>query len=131
MKHLNKDPGSNVEFEVLRKAVFRVADYFDISDAELSKIIGIKPWTISRLRNKEKYPNTQGIDPDLKEGELSLLLIRIFRNLEAIFGGHQKNEKLWLDAFNYDLNGFPKELLQSVEGISRTVRYLDAMRGKN
>jgi hypothetical protein len=69
------------------------------------------------------------IDTDSKEGELALLLLRVFRSLDAVVGGDDAAARAWLHAENHHLGGTPAKRLGTVEGLVDVVRYLDAMRG--
>lgn len=111
---------------VLKKAVFKAAKLWDVSNKELAGIIGASEATVSRLdRQKDK-----GINPESKEGELALLFVRAFRALDAFLGGGMDNERAWLRANNTALNGKPIELMGHVTGLVAVVNYLDAIRGK-
>ena len=112
---------------VLRKAFIRVTEQLDIKRPELKAIIGpsIPYW--SRFFNDDNYL----IDPSSKEGELVILLIRLYRSLDTLFGGNKEQCRLWLSSENYHLGMTPIKLIQSIPGLIHTVEYLDAMRGKN
>lgn len=110
--------------EVLGKSVLSAAQFLGISAETLGHIIGRDRTSISRLK---KNP---AIDPASKAGELSLLLIRVYRGLFAILGGNQSAMKEWLGQNNTGLSGKPVELMKSVTGLTNTVNYIDAMRGK-
>ena len=110
--------------EVLGKALFSAADFLGINAESLGHIIGRDRTSISRLK---KHPV---IDPKSKTGELSLLVIRVYRGLFAILGGNKAAMREWLVQANHGLNGEPLKLMQSVTGLTNTVNYIDAMRGK-
>ncbi len=109
---------------VLGKAVLETADFFGLSAEALGKVLGRDRTSISRLK---KNPS---IDPYSKTGELALLLIRVYRGLFAILGGNQLAIKEWLRQNNLALQGQPLTQIQSVMGLTSTVQYVDAMRGK-
>lgn len=110
---------------VLAKALLNVADRLALNQRELGCIIGLSEASASRLYRKEKY-----IDPHTKEGELALLLIRLFRSLSAILGGDIKRCQKWFHAYNKHLNGVPSHLVTRLEGLVAVTSYLDVMRGK-
>ena len=70
------------------------------------------------------------VDLGSKEGELALLLVRVFRSLDALVGGSATKAKAWFDAENVHLGGAPRERVRSAEGLVHVAQYLDAMRGK-
>lgn len=96
-------------------------------------------WTNERLasilcvhRNQLKKLYTHGIDPESVQGQISILLVRIFRGIVALIGNDNENIRHWLATKNYALNdSSPQEMLSSLEGTVNVVQYLDAMRGKN
>ena len=65
-----------------------------------------------------------------KEGELALLLVRLYRSLDALTGGDEAKNREWLHAENHHLGGKPSELIRSIQGLVHVVEYLDAMRGR-
>lgn len=109
---------------VLSKAVLSVADRLGISAKQLAAIVGCSEAGVSRLKKG------RGIDPASKEGELALLLVRLYRSLNAIVGGNDEQSEKWLKAHNHHLDAVPCEKIDSVEGLINVIQYLDAMRGK-
>jgi hypothetical protein len=110
--------------EVLGKSLLTTADYLGLSAEVLGNIIGRDRTSITRLR---KSPS---LEPTSKAGELALLLIRAYRGLYAILGGNQAAMREWFTQNNRALGGRPIDLVQNVVGLTRTVQYIDAMRGK-
>lgn len=108
---------------VLTKAVKSVAHFLDLSNIDLADILGISTASVTRLYQgrpiKEK-----------KETELAVLLVRLYRSLDAMVGGDASESIKWFKAFNHHLNGVPAERTKTVEGLVDVVQYLDAMRGK-
>jgi hypothetical protein len=86
--------------------------------------LGISPASVSRLGRERT------IDPGSKEGELGLLLLRVFRSLDATVGGDESAARAWFHADNHHLGGVPAELVRSVTGLGHVAEYLDAIRGK-
>lgn len=119
-KHRPVSPDDAV---VLTKATRRAADCLGLTDAALAEVLGVSPSTVSRLG--EARP----LDPGSRPGECALLLLRVFRGLDALLGDVESCRK-WMAAGNSHLRGVPAELVRSVEGLVHVTRYLDAMRGK-
>lgn len=113
------------EAAVLTKALGRAAEYWGLSNKQLGEMIGLSEATISRLRN-----GTYTLEVDSKPWQLSVLLLRTYRGLDAYMGGHTENEKRWLAAKNDGLGGVPIELMRNVEGLASVVQYVDYMRGQ-
>jgi len=108
---------------VLSKAVLRAAGLLGLSSRSLARILGVSEASVSRLAS-----GSRTIDPASKEGELALLLVRVYRSLDALVGTDAAQRKAWLESFNRALNGRPIELLQRTDGLVHVVAYLDAMR---
>ena len=111
---------------VLRKALIRATEQLDVKRPELSAIVGLSESSLSRFFNKHDCY----IDPATKEGELAILLIRLYRSLDILFGGNKEQCRLWIKNDNTHLGMTPIKLIQSIPGLMHTVEYLDAMRGK-
>jgi len=112
------------ERRVLTEAVRRLAEEWSLSHKELSVVLGVSEASLSRLGR------SRTIDPKSKEGELALLLLRIFRSLDALVGGSSEKAGLWLRAENAHLVGIPLSLLKRVDGLVHVAEYLDALRGR-
>ena len=108
---------------VLGKAVVRAAEKLGLKAKVLAQVIGVSEPTVSRIVAVER-----GIDPASKEGELALLLVRVFRSLDALVGGNDSQRLVWMTSHNSALNGVPAELIRRAEGLVRTLAYLDGMR---
>lgn len=110
---------------VLTKAVLNVAHFYHLSGKDVSDIIGISEASVSRLGQGKKL-----LAPDTKEGEMAILLIRVYRSLNALLGNDHTKAKLWLNNHNHYLQKKPLELLKTIPGLVAVLNYLDAMRGK-
>ena len=109
---------------ILGKATLAAAERLGLRNRQLAAIVGTSEASVSRLQNG------RGLDPDSKEGELALLLLRLYRSLDALVGGDDAKARAWLHASNEHLGGTPAERIRTVEGLVDVVQYLDAMRGR-
>ena len=107
----------------LGKATSRAAVSLGLTGKALAEVIGMSEPTVSRIKRGEL-----GIDPESKSGELSLLLVRAFRSLDALVGGDEEKRKLWMSNRNLALDGVPADLVKRADGLVRVVAYLDVMR---
>lgn len=112
------------EDKVLIKAFNNSCKALGLTQEQASAVLGVDRATLAR--NKEK-----GFKANSKAGELSLLLIRIYRSLYAIAGGDLRFMQHWLRSNNDALSAKPIDLVQSVTGLVQVNLYLDAMRGKS
>jgi uncharacterized protein (DUF2384 family) len=108
---------------VLTKSLLRAASLLGLSSRALARILGVSEASVSRL-----VSGSRTIDPASKEGELALLLVRVYRSLDALVGSDAVQRKAWLEGPNRALNGRPIDLLQRADGLVAVVAYLDAMR---
>jgi hypothetical protein len=108
----------------LTRATLRAADALALSHKQLARVLGVSAASLSR--------STRGraIDPDTKEGELAVLLLRVFRSLDALVGGDEQALRAWFHADNTHLGAKPAELVERVEGLVAVAEYLDAIRGR-
>lgn len=133
--HKNKVPASDAiadPKQVITKAVIRLAENLQLTRQELSNIIGVSEPTLSRIFATQTKITEKPtlLDPADKAGELSILLIRLYVQLDAIFGGNLMQCRLWLRSENTHLNAVPIDLLSSIEGLTTTIRYLEMMGDK-
>lgn len=110
---------------VLTKAICNLSKFYSLTGKDLSKIIGISESSASRLGQGIKL-----ISPYTKEGEMALLLLRIYRGLNAMVGNNHEKAKLWLNSQNKYFRNKPIEEMKSIPGLIGVLNYLDAMRGK-
>jgi uncharacterized protein (DUF2384 family) len=110
---------------VLSKAVARAAERLGIKGAELAKLLGVSPSTITRLHSGDYL-----LKQNHKEWELGLLFVRVYRSLDSIVG-NDATARQWLNSDNRGLSGRPLELILNTEGLVRVAHYLDASRGLN
>lgn len=109
---------------VLTKATLSAAEQLGLNNADLAAVIGVSEPTISRIKGS----HGRTIDPQSKEGELALMLIRVFRSLDPLIGGDEGKRKAWMSSYNRALVGQPNELIRKADGLVRTLAYLDGMR---
>jgi transcriptional regulator with XRE-family HTH domain len=109
---------------VIAKALLSTASRLGLSQRETARIIGVSEATMSRIAMG------RAIDAEAKEAELALLLVRVFRSLDALVGGDEAKARAWFQAKNAHVGGIPAERVRTVEGLVHVASYLDAMRGK-
>ena len=108
---------------VLAKATARASELLGLKGVTLARTLGLSEPTVSRLLKGQK-----GLAPDTKEGELALLLVRVYRSLDALVGTDDQKRLAWMSSYNQALGGEPLQLIQKAEGLVATLNYLDAMR---
>lgn len=108
---------------VLGKATIRAAQALQLSNAALARVIGFSEPTLSRIAG-----GTRGIDPQSKEGQLALLVVRLFRSLDPLVGSDAQKRSDWLRSHNKALNGVPQDLIETPQGLVTALAYLDGLR---
>jgi Protein of unknown function (DUF2384) len=108
---------------VLTKATLRAADILGLNARTLARVIGVSEATLSRMKTGDFV-----LDTGTKPFELAVLVVRVFRSLDAISGGEDAVSRSWMAGHNLALNGTPLELITTVTGLVDVVSYLDASR---
>jgi len=118
------DPITPQADEVLCKAVFNASKALNLRQKELAKVLGFETWGLSRLKNKGT------LSPHSKQGELALLLIRVYQSVHALAGGDPVWIKHFMRSTNTMTKGIPAEQIQTVTGLYDVLGFVDAMRDK-
>ncbi len=113
------------EARVVAKATARAAALLGLSNAELAHTLGLSEASASRLRAGTYQPA-----PRSKPFELAVLLLRLFRGLDALVGGDRDTARAWMRAPNAALRADPLSLIQTVQGLVTVVQYVDARRAR-
>ena len=111
------------EAQTVSKATVRAAAGLGLSNRSLAGILGLSEASVSRMTRGEFV-----LDRQTKSFELAVMLIRLYRSLDAVTGGDPAVAAAWLRGGNAALHAVPLDLIQTVEGLVSTVLYLDARR---
>lgn len=110
--------------KVLTKATFNVAQQLGLNQTELGAVLGMDRSSVSRLKTNA------GLDPQTKEGELALLLIRLGRALSSLTDANPAWIQHFMRTANKVTNGVPAEQIKSITGLVSVLRFVDAIRAK-
>lgn len=113
----------NAEGTVLTKAAVNAADRLGLTARILSAVIGVSEATVSRLKRQDVL-----LERGTKPFELAVLLVRLFRSLDAIVGGDESVARHWMTAENTALGARPVDRIVSISGLVDVLAYLDARR---
>ena len=108
---------------VMTKGVVRAAERLALTNRVLAETLGVSEATVSRMG-----AGAYALDPHGKPFELAVLVVRLFRSLDAIVGGDTEVARAWLRNHNTSLGAAPLSLIPSVSGLVSVVAYLDARR---
>ncbi len=124
MAQASKNPGLVIsEAQVVTKATVAAADRLGLSARTLAGVVGVSEASVSRMKRLDHL-----LEKGTKPFELALLLIRLFRSLDAITGGDEQVARAWLKNHNTALSGVPVEKILSISGLTDVLAYLDARR---
>lgn len=104
---------------VLGSAALRAAKALGLTQQDLAESIG---------RHRSKI--AKGIDPNSKEGELAMMVVRCYRALYALMDGNAEHIVHWMKTENRGTGGIPADQIKQISGLYRVQTYLDAMRAK-
>lgn len=116
-------PRAADEAAVVTKAVLRAAGRLGMSNRQLAAVLGLSEASVSRMGS-----GSYRLSPADKSFELAVLLLRLYRSLDAIVGGDAGAAKAWLSADNTVLGAAPVTMIRSLTGLVNVVAYLDARR---
>ncbi|MBB4266541.1 antitoxin Xre/MbcA/ParS toxin-binding domain-containing protein [Roseospira visakhapatnamensis] len=108
---------------VVTKAVRAACRRLGLRQREVAVMLGLSESTVSRLMHGG-YLLREGDKPY----ELGVLLVRLFRSLDALVGGDEGVARAWLRAENDALGGRPVHRLAEITGVMDVLAYLDARR---
>ena len=110
---------------VLTKAALAATDRLGLTARAFARIVGVSEPTVSRMKR-----GGLGLEEGTKPYELAVLLVRMFRSLDAITGGDERVARAWVQADNLALGGVPLAMMASVQGLCDVVGYLDGRRAE-
>jgi uncharacterized protein (DUF2384 family) len=111
------------EASVVTRAVLRAGSRLGLTNRAIGRIIGVSEATVSRMGSGD-YILGRGD----KSFELAVLLVRLFRSLDAIVGGDEATARSWLRSPNTVLGAQPIDKIQTISGLVDVISYLDARR---
>ncbi|NMN73706.1 MULTISPECIES: MbcA/ParS/Xre antitoxin family protein [unclassified Rhizobium] len=111
------------EAAVITKAAVNAADRLGLNARTLSAVLGVSEATVSRMKRQDYL-----LERGSKSFELAILLVRLFRSLDAIVGGDETVARQWLRNANTALGATPLEKIVSISGLTDVLAYLDARR---
>src|SRR5690606_16398667 len=123
-----KDDGPLVisEAQVVTGATVAAADRLGLATGDLASVIGVCEDTVLRMRRLEHLLR-KGTPPF----EKALLLIRLFRALDAVTHADATSAREWLRNTNLTLGGIPAERIATRDGLLDVLAYLDECLGRD
>ncbi|MEQ1662022.1 MAG: antitoxin Xre/MbcA/ParS toxin-binding domain-containing protein [Thiobacillus sp.] len=119
------DSNQDRQRHVITQAAVQAANLLQIKGADLATILGLSAASVSRMRQGDYQ-----LDPARKEWQIAVLFVRLFRSLDSIVAGREKDAIAWLNSENAALHARPVDLLKDVAGLVHVLDYLDAVRGR-
>lgn len=109
---------------VLAKAVLRAAAQLGMNQSELGAVLGMHRSAVSRLGRNG------ALDPETKQGELALLVVRLARALFALTGGDDDWMRHFMRSENVATGGVPLQQITTIQGLVSVLTFVDGIRGK-
>jgi hypothetical protein len=123
MRRPSPTAAATTEASVLTRAVLRAGERLGLTNRAIGRVIGVSEATVSRMGSGD-YVLARGD----KSFELAVLLVRLFRSLDAIVGGDEATARSWLRSENTVLGAQPIEKIQTIAGLLDVIAYVDARR---
>jgi Protein of unknown function (DUF2384) len=123
MRRPSPTAAATTEASVLTRAVLRAGERLGLTNRAIGRVIGLSEATVSRMGSGD-YVLARGD----KSFELAVLLVRLFRSLDAIVGGDEATARSWLRSENTVLGAQPIEKIQTIAGLLDVIAYVDARR---
>ncbi|MDE0310296.1 MAG: DUF2384 domain-containing protein [Acidiferrobacterales bacterium] len=125
MTNQTKSQFENIQSDVvLAKAVLKASKQLGLKQQDLARVLGVHRTSIGRLNQNPR------LDPTSKQGELALILIRVAQALFALTGGDEVWMRRFMHSPNSMTNGIPAKQIETVQGLTAVLRYVDAIREK-
>ncbi len=106
---------------VLATALLNAGTQLSLDHSELAAVLGLHRSAISRLKQNRQ------LKPESKQGELALMLIRIYRALHALSNGSLP----WMQHFMHSPNNLtghvPAQQIQHIEGLIKVMLCVEAL----
>jgi hypothetical protein len=64
-------------------------------------------------------------ETQLDSEEVAILLVRTYKSLHSIMGGHEAEMRVWMSSENSHLKGMPEQLIMSAGGLNDVACYLE------
>jgi Protein of unknown function (DUF2384). len=112
------------EAQVVTGATVAAADRLGLAAGDLASVIGVCEDTVLRMGRLEHLLR-KGTPPF----EKAVLLIRLFRALDAITHADAAGARAWLRNANRALGGIPAEKIATRDGLLDVLAYLDGRLG--
>lgn len=104
---------------ILAKAVLAAAERLGLTQDQLALVLNID--SVNTLNSLE-------LDPNSKQGELALTLIRITTSLDALTGGDIAWMQHFMKSPNKLLSGIPIEQIQTTQGLATVLNVVERLR---
>ncbi|MDI3239734.1 DUF2384 domain-containing protein [Acinetobacter ursingii] len=98
---------------VLAEAVLKTADLLGLSNTQLAAVMGLDLASINTVESSAI------LEPASPQGEVGLLLIRLYQSLSTLTGGDSEWIDYFMNAFNTATVGVPIQQIQNRKGLEK------------
>ncbi len=106
---------------VLANALLNAGDELGLSHSELASVLGLHRTAISRMKHR------QHINPDSKQGELALMLIRIYHALYHLTNNNLRLMHHFMRTPNSLTGQTPADQIQNINGLITVMFCVESM----
>jgi hypothetical protein len=108
------------EPSIVVKSYYNVSQVLGLTREQASNLIGLNYKTLSTYSDIGDRCNT-------KQTEFQSLFILMYRSLFGLFGGDEKAMRHWFEQHNMHINGVPRKLCSTVDGLLDINAYLEGL----
>ena len=106
---------------VLAEAVLKTADLLGLSNTQLAAVMGLDLASINTVESSAI------LEPASPQGEVGLLLIRLYQSLSTLTGGDSEWIDYFMNAFNTATDGVPIQQIQIIKGLEKVLTVVEAL----
>jgi hypothetical protein len=109
------------EAQVITKATLEAAERLGLSTGDLATVLDVPEDTVSRMERLEHL-----VRKGTPSFQRALLLIRLFRSVNAVANGDEIMVRAWLHNANAALGGIPAEKIVTPDGMTDVLAALES-----
>lgn len=118
------EDGSDDAKRVVCKALFKISELWNLTDASLAELLHVDKSTVSKWRKQQLVPDSG------TQAEINKTVLALHRSLGSMFRA-PVDQIAWLMTLHPAIGRPPFDVaIESVEGLFKIRRYVDYVRGR-
>lgn len=114
------EPSPSSAQAALTKSAIRASQFLGLNDAAMACSLGLQVADIEPMSRGIRF-----VDPASVQGEFALKLVRLHLSLVALVGPDARLLRAWMHSHNDALGGSPEKRIQTPDGLTAVLGYLD------